>query len=110
MQNPDTNYDGIDRRQQSGWHIDKTISLSHVVATLSIAIAGIWYLADQDKRIERNAIQIAHVDEQAIQRNSVLDDRFTRHEQLQAVTLTRIDDRLEKIHEYLRDMAQRAHN
>jgi hypothetical protein len=40
-----------ERRVQQGWHVDKTVSISHVLTIITILIAGLWYMADQDKRI-----------------------------------------------------------
>ena len=50
-------YDGDDRR---GWHVDKTVSISHVMTTVTILLAGMWYLVDQDKRISANTQNITH--------------------------------------------------
>lgn len=55
-----SDYQGEERRTQQGWHVDKTVSISHVLTTLTILIAGLWYLADQDKRIAANAQDIKH--------------------------------------------------
>lgn len=55
-----SNYQGEERRQRQGWHVDKTFSISHILTTITILIAGIWYLADQDKRIAANAQEIKH--------------------------------------------------
>ncbi|WP_286237976.1 hypothetical protein [Neptuniibacter halophilus] len=54
------NYQGPDRRAQQGWHVDKTVSISHILTTLTIVVAGILYLADQDKRISQNTTAIQH--------------------------------------------------
>lgn len=50
-------YEGDDRR---GWHVDKTVSISHVLTTATILFAGMWYLVDQDKRISANTQSITH--------------------------------------------------
>jgi hypothetical protein len=55
VNNPDNR--GDDRR---GWHVDKTVSISHVLTTATILFAGMWYLVDQDKRISANAQSITH--------------------------------------------------
>lgn len=51
---------GEESRTPQGWHVDKTVSISHVLTTLTILVAGLWYLADQDKRIAANAQDIKH--------------------------------------------------
>jgi hypothetical protein len=55
MNNED--YQGAERR---GWHVDKTVSISHVLTTVTILFAGMWYLVDQDKRISANTQNITH--------------------------------------------------
>jgi len=53
----DSDYRGDERR---GWHVDKTVSISHVLTTVTILFAGMWYLVDQDKRISANTQNIQH--------------------------------------------------
>lgn len=41
-------WSGEDRRQ---WHIDKTVSVSHLITTISMIVSMIWWAATVDKRI-----------------------------------------------------------
>lgn len=70
------NYSGDERRQ--GWHVDKTVSISHVLTTVTILFAGIWYMVDQDKRIAANTQSIKHnveaIKSQESRTNKSLDD------------------------------------
>lgn len=36
------------------WHIKKEVSVSHIISTLVITIAGFWFMAGMDKRIDAN--------------------------------------------------------
>ena len=52
---------GADKRS---WHLDKTISVGHLVSTLVIAISVFSWAATLDKRVEQNSIAIVHLKEQ----------------------------------------------
>lgn len=47
---------------QHGWHVDKTVSVSHLLTTVSIVVAGLWFVSQQNERIALN--------EQAIRQNT----------------------------------------
>jgi len=46
--------------ERRGWHVDKTVSISHILTTATILFAGMLYLVDQDKRISANTQNITH--------------------------------------------------
>ena len=46
------------------WHLDKTISVGHLVSTLVIAISVFSWAITLDKRVEQNSIAIVHLKEQ----------------------------------------------
>lgn len=52
---------GPDKRS---WHLDKTISVGHLVSTLVIAISVFSWAVTLDKRVEQNSIAIVHLKEQ----------------------------------------------
>lgn len=49
-----------DRR---GFHFDKTISIGHIISTLTFIIWGITWATSMDKRVEANTLQIQYVSE-----------------------------------------------
>lgn len=54
-------YNGPDRRNApQGWHVDKTVSISHLLTTVALVVAAFWFFAEQDKRIAENAKDIQH--------------------------------------------------
>ncbi|WP_027859240.1 hypothetical protein [Marinobacterium jannaschii] len=53
-------YHGPDRRAGGEWHVDKTVSISHLLTTLALVIAAFWFFAEQDKKIAENAKDIQH--------------------------------------------------
>ena len=58
----------------SQWHISKTVSVGHIVTTVAVAIAGFWYFAGLEKRIDTTAIEVAHQKE-AIVRVEIRQER-----------------------------------
>lgn len=50
--------------QKANWHLDKTISVGHLVSTLVIAVSVFSWAMALDKRVEQNSLAIAHLKEQ----------------------------------------------
>ena len=50
--------------QKANWHLDKTISVGHLVSTLVIAVSVFSWAMTLDKRVEQNSLAIAHLKEQ----------------------------------------------
>lgn len=46
------------------WHLDKTVSVGHLISTLVIGISVFSWAIALDKRVEQNSIQIQLVKEQ----------------------------------------------
>ena len=53
-------YQGEERRSTQGWHVDKTVSISHLLTTVGMVVGCLWFFAEQDKRIAENAKDIQH--------------------------------------------------
>lgn len=79
-----------------GWHVDKTVSVSHIITTISMLIAGLWFLAQLNERISLNT--------QAISQNKsqieAQDSRVSRN-------LEAINEKLDKIQELMIRNAQK---
>ncbi|MCV6612431.1 MAG: hypothetical protein OIF55_16845 [Amphritea sp.] len=69
--------------------MDKTVSISHLLTTLAMVIAGFWFVADQDKRIAENAKDIQH-NQQSIQQQ---ESRMVRSLDAINVKLDKLIDR-----------------
>lgn len=50
--------------QKANWHLDKTISVGHLVSTLVIAVSVFSWAMALDKRVEQNSLAISHLKEQ----------------------------------------------
>ncbi|WP_245921263.1 hypothetical protein [Bowmanella denitrificans] len=48
-------------QERRGWHLDKTISVGHLLSTVIIAIPVFTWVATVDKRIEQNALAISYL-------------------------------------------------
>ena len=47
-----------------GWHIDKRLSLGHIVTTLVVGVTALLWLANIDKRVDLNDQKILAITEQ----------------------------------------------
>lgn len=54
---------GHDKRS---WHLDKTISVGHLVSTVIIAVSVFSWAVTLDKRVEQNSLNIEHLKEQQV--------------------------------------------
>ena len=86
------------------WHISKTVSVGHIVTTLTVALAGVWYFAGLEKRIDTTAIEVAHqkeaivrVEEQQRRDQSELTRKLTEIRAEQKQDTKRIEDKLDKL-------------
>ncbi len=77
-------------RNDNHWRIDKHVSAGHIMTTVSMVIAGIWFAASLNERIALN--------EQAIRTNKAAieaqDTRVTK-------TLDTISEKLDKLQDIL---------
>lgn len=49
-------YTGPERRGSGGWHLSKSLSLTHLFSTLAIVVAGFTYMSDLEQDILRNSL------------------------------------------------------
>lgn len=52
--------------QKASWHLDKTISVGHLVSTVIIAVSVFSWAVTLDKRVEQNSLSISHLKEQQV--------------------------------------------
>ena len=53
-----TEYSGPDRRGNGGWHLSKSMSVSHIIGTLMIAVGFFAYITDIEKETVVNQMDI----------------------------------------------------
>jgi len=84
---------------KENWHIEKSISVGHLITTIFLIVGGLSYLSDQDKRIEQNAITIQHAKQQRI-------EDIERSVNQRTEDNKRIEKRLDAIDEKLNELIQ----
>lgn len=47
----------------NGWHLRKEISVGHILTTLTVAGAAFLWMAELEKRVERNAVMVEAIGE-----------------------------------------------
>lgn len=47
-----------DRRQ---WHLDKSVSVAHIITTVAFFVSAMWFFAGQDRRISNLELNYAHL-------------------------------------------------
>ena len=53
-----TEYTGPDRRGNGGWHLSKSMSVSHIIGTLAIAVGFFAYITNIEKETVINQMDI----------------------------------------------------
>jgi len=49
--------------ERRGWHMDKTVSVSHIISTLLLAVSAFWWASSVDRRVDSNLQEIDHLTE-----------------------------------------------
>lgn len=47
--------------ERRGWHMDKTVSVSHIISTLLLAVSAFWWASSVDRRVDSNLQEIEHL-------------------------------------------------
>jgi hypothetical protein len=93
----DETYQGPNLRASQGWHVGKNISAGHVLTTITIIIAGFWFIAGQDKRIAENAKDVQHVSSLIEQNSNAIKQQESRTNR----SLDAINSKLDKLTDLL---------
>lgn len=80
----------------NGWHLRKEISVGHILTTLTVAGAAFIWMAELEKRVERNAVMV-----------EAIGDRVTRAEDRTERQLERIHNTLVRIEAKLDEKADK---
>jgi hypothetical protein len=75
----------------NGWHVDKRVSIGHIVATLAVAVGALVWFTDLDKRTALNTEAVAQI-RLDMQR---MEERNLRALDEIRATLVRIENKLE---------------
>lgn len=81
---------GEDKR---GWHLDKTISVGHIISTLVIAVSVFTWVSSVDRRVDQNSLSIKFVKEQQQQSSARIEALRLEIKQ----DLNSINDKLDRL-------------
>jgi len=87
---------------RNGWHLERGVSISHILTTAIMLIGGLFYVADQNTSIELNTAKITTVDETSKERDLNNAQRINSHEIRQTRTIEKIDEKLQRIDDFVR--------
>lgn len=89
------------------WHIDKKVSVTHLLATLSLAASVTWWGMQLQERVARVEEREDALEQMVIQRTATLEGRLQRSEDRIAVMFATIDQKLTRIEDRLDRKADR---
>ena len=81
------------QRDSSGWHLDKKISLGHLVSTAILAVSAITWATSIDKRIQQNTIASQYMAVQQADNKQKVEDLRKEIK----VDLRNISDKLDRL-------------
>ena len=61
---------------KNDWHIDKTVSIGHMVSTMVVLITGVMYIDSIDTKVEKQGVKIEAIQQQIHQQRSDTKDMF----------------------------------
>ena len=80
------------------WHLEKKISVGHILTTMTIAISAVWWASSIEKRVEKNRQAITYLQE----RHNELLRRIDANRIEMRVDLKDINKKLDRINERLK--------
>jgi hypothetical protein len=89
-------YNGPDRRQNGGWHMSKSLSVSHLLCTIAIAVGFFTYVTGIEQETVINKQNIRN-----------LSERVARSDARHGEQFSEIKSMLEKISDRLNDLSMR---
>lgn len=93
-------WDGKDRRHSMGWHLKREISLGHLLTTVTIAVAGLGYVMQNEKNHATHAARldalqaiVLELKASDLRQDGKMDSVVSRIE----VQIQRLDDKLDRV-------------
>lgn len=90
-----------DRRE---WHLEKNVSVGHIITTLTVVVAGVLYLAGVEKRVEMNSSELRHHTENIIRveaaqksQNAWISAKIDSMRKEQKSDTDRLEDKLDRL-------------
>ena len=55
---------------RNDWHIDKTVSIGHMISTVVVLVTGVMYIDSIDTKVEKQGVKIEAIQQQVHQQRS----------------------------------------
>jgi hypothetical protein len=85
-------YTGPDRRGNGGWHMSKSLSVSHLFGTLAIAVGFFTYVTDIEQDTIRNQLEIKSLSERMNRSDARNSEQFGEIKEMLNSLSTKIDN------------------
>ena len=85
-----------DRRQDSGWHMSKSLSVSHLLGTIAIAVGFFTYVTDIEQETIVNKAELKSVSERLNRSNQRHSEEFSEIKEMFKHLSAKIDRMLQK--------------
>jgi len=84
-----------DRRQDSGWHMSKSLSVSHLLGTIAIAVGFFTYVTDIEQETIVNKAELKSVSERLDRSNARYSQEFSEIKEMFKHLSAKIDRMLQ---------------
>jgi|TARA_R110002051_G_scaffold56395_2_gene104725 hypothetical protein len=84
-----------DRRQDSGWHMSKSLSVSHLLGTIAIAVGFFTYVTDIEQETIVNKAELKSVSERLDRSNVRYSEEFSEIKEMFKHLSAKIDRMLQ---------------
>ena len=74
-------------------HIDKTVSIGHMISTVVVLVTGVMYIDSIDTKVEKQGVKIEAIQQQVHQQRSATKDMFLHIRE----DMKRINDKLDRL-------------
>ena len=78
---------------RNDWHIDKTVSIRHMISTVVVLVTGVMYIDSIDTKVEKQGVKIEAIQQQVHQQRSATKDMFLHIRE----DMKRINDKLDRL-------------
>lgn len=80
----------------NGWHLRKEISVGHILTTLTVAGAAFLWMAELEKRVERNAVMVQAIGERVTRTEDRTERQLERIHNALVRIEAKLDDKVDK--------------
>lgn len=84
-------YTGPERRGNGGWHLSKSLSVSHIISTVAIVVAGFSWAGSLEQDILRNQLNHESLKQQVERQAESTDKALTEIKELLWGISSRLD-------------------